>query len=125
MGFPAKRIAKRLCLMDLPGQLSNPLVKTKWVDLQGRLIALRASGAAARPSGRLRSVRAQGQVRDIIDRLLQQAGEPMRARELHSAVEEELGETVPWSSIGNCLARNSAGPATRFERVGYGRYRSR
>ena len=113
--------------MDLPGQLSNHFVKSKWEDLQGRLMALRASDAPARPSGQPRRVRAQGHVRDVITRLLQGAGEPMRAQEIHRAVERELGQTVPWSSIGNCLARNSsdADARARFERVGYGRYRTR
>ena len=111
--------------MDLPGQLSNPFVKASWERLASALARLRAENPAPRPSGTPRSVRKQGQVREIIMRLLGEAGEPMHAREIHRAVEREIGQEVSWSSIANCLARNSAGPATRFERVGYGRYRER
>jgi len=40
-------------------------------------------------------------------------------------VERELGEAVSWSSIANCLRRNSADELGDFERVGLGLYRRR
>jgi len=68
---------------------------------------------------------AAGEVRSVIDRLLGATGEPMHAREIHRAVERDLGEEVPWSSIANCLRRNAAGDHGRFEKVGLGMYRRR
>lgn len=108
--------------MDLPGQLSNPSVKASWERLASVLARLRAENRAPRPSGARRSVRKQGEVREIITQLLACADE-MHAREIHRAVERTLGQDISWSSIANCLARNSAGQAARFARVGYGRYR--
>lgn len=68
---------------------------------------------------------AGGRGSEIISRLLGEAEDSMRAREIHRSVERELGEEVSWSSIANCLRDNSRGPDARFERAGYGRYRRR
>ena len=111
--------------MDLPGRLSNPILQRSWVNLAAELDALRLGGRAARPSGRPGRVRRRGEVRGVIDRLLREADEPMRAGEIHRAVERDLGETVSWSSIANCLRRNSAHDHGRFEKVGLGVYRRR
>ena len=46
----------------------------------------------------------------------------MRARQIHRAVEKELGQEISWSSIGNCLRRNSTGDGATFERVAEGLY---
>jgi len=108
--------------MDLPGRLSNPILQRSWANLAVELDTLRSSKRSSKRSGRPERYRRRGEVRSVIERLLREAGEPMRAREIHRAVERELGETVSWSSIANCLARNTGGVASRFERVGVGRY---
>jgi len=111
--------------MDLSGQLSNPSVKSSWERLASVLASMRAGDAPPRPSDTRRSVRKRGEVRESITRLLGGGEEPMRAREIHRAVERELGADVSWSSIANCLARNAHDTSSRFERVAVGRYRLR
>jgi hypothetical protein len=51
------------------------------------------------------------------------SADELRMCDVHEAVEVLLGETVPRSTIKNCLAGKSVGKAKRFERVGWGRYR--
>jgi hypothetical protein len=52
------------------------------------------------------------------------AGEPMRVRAIHPAVEELTGETVASSTVRSCLVENLGGKTPRFERVGRGLYRT-
>jgi hypothetical protein len=54
--------------------------------------------------------------------VLQAHGAPMRARAIHAAAEELVGEPVPWNTVKAALAANVAGPRSRFTRVGPGRY---
>jgi len=109
--------------MDLPGRLSNPILHRSWANLAAELDALRSTNLPARSSERPKRFRRRGEVRGVIEQLLRNADRPMRPREIHRAVERELGENVSWSSIANCLARNTVGVAARFERVDVGRYR--
>jgi hypothetical protein len=53
--------------------------------------------------------------------VLEEAAMPMRAIEVHRAVERLRGEAVAWSSIKDCLASN-ARPGGRFVRLARGRY---
>lgn len=110
--------------MDLPGQLSNRDLQGSWARLAARLEGLRDWYPAPRSTGPARRVRRRGEVREIITGLLA-VEVSMRARDIHRAVERELGEEVSWSSIANCLRDNCAGPQPRLERTGYGRYRLR
>ncbi len=48
--------------------------------------------------------------------------EPMRAKEVHAAVEALLGEPVGWSSVKMALVSNVSGSSRRFVRVSRGRY---
>jgi hypothetical protein len=64
-----------------------------------------------------------GWVLAAVTEVLKAAGEPMRARMIHAAVEKLVGEPVSWSSVKNCLASRVGGRSPRFERVGRGRYR--
>ena len=48
---------------------------------------------------------------------------PMRAHDVHLAVEGILGTPVRWASVKACLASNVGGPSSRFVRVARGRYR--
>jgi hypothetical protein len=47
---------------------------------------------------------------------------PMRAKDIHAAVEASLGEPVSWSSIKGALADHASGPSPRFVRIARGRY---
>jgi hypothetical protein len=60
---------------------------------------------------------------DAIERVLSEAAEPMRARDIHAAVEELLGQPVSVSSVKNWLAKSACGDAARLTRLGWGRYR--
>lgn len=64
-----------------------------------------------------------GRVLAAVTEVLNGACEPMRARAIHAATEELVGESVSWSSVRNCLAANIGGKTARFERVGHERYR--
>jgi hypothetical protein len=48
--------------------------------------------------------------------------EPMRAKDIHAAVEALLGEPVLWSSVKGALADNVSGPSPKFVRIARGRY---
>ena len=54
--------------------------------------------------------------------VLADRGEPMRAKDIHAAVEASLGERVRWASVKAALAANVSGTAPRFVRVARGRY---
>ena len=61
-------------------------------------------------------------VLDAVIRVLADRKEPMRARDVHGAVEALLGEPVRWGSVKKCLSSNVAGASSRFVRVSHGRY---
>jgi hypothetical protein len=60
-------------------------------------------------------------VLDAIVQVLADLGEPMRAKDIHAAVEALVGEPVP-PSVKGALAKNVAGSSARFVRVARGRY---
>jgi hypothetical protein len=107
--------------MDLVGPSWNPAVKRSWEELAAILAEIRDSGAPIRRAKRVSQVRPRGQVRGVIAKLLEANG-TMRAKQIHLAVESELGESVQWSSIANCLRENSQGERRLFKKVGHGRY---
>jgi HB1, ASXL, restriction endonuclease HTH domain len=57
-----------------------------------------------------------------IVRVLTNRQEPMQAKEVHTAVEVLLGESVRWASVKAALAANVSGPSPRFVRVARGCY---
>jgi hypothetical protein len=57
-----------------------------------------------------------------IERVLADAGRPVRAREIHTEVEELLGRSVPISSVKNWLAKSALAEASSLVRLGLGRY---
>jgi len=61
-------------------------------------------------------------VLEAVIRVLADRKEPMRARDVHSAVEALLGEPVRWGSVKKCLSSNINGTSPRFVRVSRGRY---
>jgi hypothetical protein len=48
----------------------------------------------------------------------------MRAREIHSAAERLVGETLLWTSVKAALAAGASGGRPRFQRVRHGVYQS-
>jgi hypothetical protein len=109
--------------MDLIGVLSNHDLRGSLARLTEKMAVVRASGVQPRvvPSQRLRC-RRPGWVVDALVQILGSRGGPMRAREIHVAVEAMLGEAVAWSSVKGALASNASGSAPRFVRVARGRY---
>lgn len=63
-----------------------------------------------------------GWVVEAVVQVLTDRQEPMRAKEIHLAVEALLGKPVSWSSIKGALATNVSGPTPRFVRLARGRY---
>jgi hypothetical protein len=61
-------------------------------------------------------------VLDAIVQVLIERGEPMRAKDIHAAVEALVGEPVPPPSVKGALAKNVTGSSARFVRVARGRY---
>lgn len=57
--------------------------------------------------------------------VLEQAGAPMRAIEIHAAAERLVGRTVSWTAVKAALSANALGADPRFRRVGHGRYELR
>jgi hypothetical protein len=57
-----------------------------------------------------------------IVQVLADRAEPMRAKEVHAAVEALLGEPVGRSSVKAALATNVSGASPRFVRIAWGRY---
>jgi hypothetical protein len=108
--------------VGIVGALSNPSVQEKLGQLSAKLGQVAASGATPRPSSFKRK-RQGGVLTEGIRRVLAGAQEPMRMCEIHTSVEVLLGESVPRSTIKNCLANNCQGARARFERVERGRYR--
>ena len=64
-------------------------------------------------------------VLETVTRVLERAGEPMRAREIHAAAEQLAGEPLRWNSVKGALAAYAEGSNPRFERVRRGYYRIR
>ena len=66
--------------------------------------------------------RRPGWVLKAVAQVLADREEPMRAKDIHAAVEALVGEPVAWSSIKGALADHASGPSARFVRIGRGRY---
>jgi hypothetical protein len=61
-------------------------------------------------------------VLEAVVRVLADRREPMRAKDIHAAVEVLIGERVPLPSVKGALAKPVAGSSARFVRVARGRY---
>jgi len=62
-------------------------------------------------------------VLETVTLVLERAGEPMRAREIHAAACELVGEQLLWKSVKAALAACAVGNEACFERVRRGYYR--
>jgi hypothetical protein len=61
-------------------------------------------------------------VLETVTLVLERAGEPMRAREIHAAACELAGEPLLWESMKAALSADVAGEHPRFRRVRRGVY---
>lgn len=80
-----------------------------------------AAEAAPRRSPEVLKRREPAPVLRAVTQVLLEAAAPMRAVEVHRAVERLRGEPVAWSSVKDCLASN-ARPGSRFVRIARRRY---
>ena len=117
--------------MDLTGHRSNP-PRALEALLEGRLDDRGAcagaedrsdSGAAEQAGSPIGSRhRRHDWVLEAVLGVLAERSEPMRARDVHGAVEALLGEPVRWGSVKKCLSSNVTGTSPRFVRVARGLY---
>ncbi len=75
-----------------------------------------------RPVVRRQRPRRPGWVLKAVVHVLADRDEPMRAKDIHAAVEAALGEPVAASSIKTALIANASGSSPRLVRVAPGRY---
>jgi hypothetical protein len=61
-------------------------------------------------------------VLETVTLVLELAGEPMRAREIHEAACDLAGEPLLWESVKAALAANVTGEHPRFRRMSRGVY---
>jgi hypothetical protein len=61
-------------------------------------------------------------VLETVTRVLELAGQPMRAREIHAAAELLTGQAVGWTSVKAALAAGTSSQRPRFQRVRHGIY---
>jgi hypothetical protein len=107
--------------MRLLGHLTNPPSSLQAVfnALPDEPIEPMARPESPVATGRL----GNGVVQRAIVKVLASADRPMRLRDIHSAVEDRLGQAVSKESVSWCLRRSRSGDELRFERVAFGSYR--
>jgi len=64
-------------------------------------------------------------VLETVTLVLELAGKPMRARDIHAAAEQLAGEPLRWTSVKAALAAYAEGSEARFDRIRHGCYRIR
>jgi hypothetical protein len=112
--------------MELNGALSNPFVTEK--DLLSRLSKLRevlVSKAAEAPRRPRAAPLMRTPVLETVTCVLELAGRPMRAREVHAAASALYGSELRWPSVREALSAYSRGRDRRFVRIQYGLYQLR
>jgi hypothetical protein len=109
--------------MGIVGAYSHPEIQGRLRQLADKLDRLAASNDPRRHSSRNdRTIRC-GLVAKAIQQVLAEAPGPMRVCDIHAAVEDLLGQSVPTSSVKDWLAKNVKGERPRLVRLGQGRYR--
>ena len=63
-------------------------------------------------------------VLETVTQVLELAGKPMRAREIHATACELIGEPMLWTSVKAALAAGTNSPSPRFRRVHHGVYQT-
>lgn len=109
--------------MGLVGTLSNQGTQERLLRVTERLQRSGSSGAIDPTLRRERLRRRAGSISEAIVTVLASSDGELRVRDIHSAVEALIGESVSASSVKDCLATKARGELCLFERVGRGRYR--
>jgi hypothetical protein len=132
VGFGLRELLLRLslrvviCQMELNGALSNPFATDKILLIRlnelRQILLQSALHAPFRPRPRPAWPR-RSPVLETVTRVLEQAGRPMRASEIHHAACELHGEPLRWPSVKDALAAYSRGGDRRFHRLRRGVYR--
>ena len=108
--------------MELNGARSNPQAGVELVRL-GALHDELLRKASVDPREPRPAPAKVSPVLETVTLVLERAGEPMRAREIHAAAEQLAGEPLRWSSVKWALAAYASDSKPRFERVRRGHYR--
>jgi hypothetical protein len=110
--------------LELNGARSNPRagVELSRVGALHDELLLRASVNPREP----RPVPARvSPVLETVTLVLELAGKPLRARDIHAAAEQLAGQPLRWTSVKGTLAAYAGGSNPCFERVRHGYYRIR
>src|SRR6266852_3961974 len=102
--------------MELNGALSNPFATNKGLLIRlndiHRSLLERAAATPRRP----RPTPARPTpVLQTVTLVLEQARQPMRAREIHATAEVLVGQQLLWSSVKASLAAGASGRSPLFE----------
>jgi len=111
--------------MELSGALSNPSLREKSLlvrttELHQTLLQ-KAIDTPVQPRQRPSWPR-RSPVLEIVTRVLEEAGRPMRACEIHLAACQLLGESLKRPSVKDALSAHSRGGDRRFDRLRRGVY---
>lgn len=109
-------------MMEAAGVLSNHDLQERLRRLIKKLAALRSKGEVQERRSCRERPRRPGWVVKAVVNVLTNREEPMRAKDIHVAVEALVGEPVSWSSVKQALASHVSGPSPLFVRIARGRY---
>jgi hypothetical protein len=107
--------------MELNGACSNPRVQLELPRLGGLKEGL-VRTAATLPRQLRPALPRPSPVLETVTVVLERAGRPMRAREIHAAAEQLLGRSLRWPSVRGILSAYTIGGDRRFRRVTRGTY---
>jgi len=111
-------------LLELNGARSNPRAGVELSRL-GSLHDELLRKAQANPRKPRPAPAKMSPVLETVTLVLELAGEPMRAREIHAAAEQLADEPLRWTSVKAALAANAEDDEARFDRIRRGCYRIR
>jgi hypothetical protein len=107
--------------MELNGARSNPRLAVELSRLHAlhEDLLLRAEADPRQPRPAPAKV---SPVQESVTLVLELAGKPMRAREIHTAACELIGEPLLWKSVKAALSAGAKGDLPRFRRQSHGVY---
>jgi hypothetical protein len=66
-----------------------------------------------------------GAIQRAVIQALEEADQPLRAREIHRIAQKLAGTPLSWNTVKDCLHKSARRPGGPIERVSHGRYRHR